>query len=85
MIDFSLKATDLAGWSGCVASVKSTSKEKDTSFNVGADNVTVDIKVYPDEFSLPHKKKKSSTKGTAQVHNTLQTDVLPRFCWVFPD
>lgn len=67
MIDFSLKAADPAGWSGCVASVKSGSKEKDTSFNVGADNVAIDVKVYPDEFSLPHKNRQEFNKKELQT------------------
>lgn len=57
-IDVGLKATDPAGRAGRVTSV---SEEKDTSFNVGAHNVTIDVKVYPDEFSLSHTHKKSST------------------------
>lgn len=35
---------------------------KDTSFNVGANNVTVDIKVDPDEFSLKEKMKCKDTR-----------------------
>lgn len=31
---------------------------EDTSFNIGTDDVTVDVKVYPDEFSLEEEKYK---------------------------
>lgn len=37
--------------------MRSNDSMKDTSFNIGTNDVTVDIKVDPDEFSLEEEKK----------------------------
>lgn len=42
---------------------------KDTSFNVGANNVAINIKVDSDEFSLGGEKKMWKTCYGKQVHS----------------